>query len=286
MRAILKPSLNPQAVYTTCIDSISDSELRIRLNLITNSLMITATDYEQKADNSQLYTLSPNTCRNSDIVLGSVTKKELKEIYNAHMVPREKPARLYYDSLLFNAPLGHCPYCGYGHASTLDHYLPKTKFPQFSVLPLNLVPACKDCNTGKSSAIVTTIDDQDLHPYFDHQHFITEQWLYANVVQTSPVSICFFVNPPDHWDDISKNRVRAHFKHFNLASRYAVESSSQLASLKGILARYTRQVGQESVRQHLIIEAESSFEQHVNSWQTAMYQALAASEWYCNGGFQ
>ena len=55
----------------------------------------------------------------------------------------------------------------------------------------------------------------------------------------------------------SKKRVQAHFRHFNLASRYAVESCSQLAGLKDVLTKYTQQMGQESVRQHLAIQAEN-----------------------------
>lgn len=286
MRAIERPNLVPQAVYETCINSISDSALRNRLNLITHDLMIAATDYEQKADAIQLFTLAPNTCQNNDPVLGFVTKKELKDIYTNHFVPEKKPARKYYDLLLSKAHLSRCPYCGIGHVSTLDHFLPKSPFPQFSVLPLNLVPACKDCNEGKNATVTSAIDKQDLHPYFDHQHFINDQWLYADIEQSSPITIRFFVNPPNHWNDISKNRVQAHFIHFNLAARYKIEASSELANISGLLTKYLQSYGQASICQHLTMQAENHLSQHVNSWQTALYQALATSTWYCNGGFQ
>jgi len=49
--------------------------------------------------------------------------------------------------------LGCCPYCGLPSNITLDHYLPKSigAFPEYSVLSLNLVPACTPCQTKKSN---------------------------------------------------------------------------------------------------------------------------------------
>lgn len=43
--------------------------------------------------------------------------------------------------------------------------------------------------------------------------------------------------------------------------------------------------GIQGVREHLHREGESRTQAHVNSWQAAMYRALAASDWYCGGGF-
>jgi hypothetical protein len=279
------PNLDPQFVYETCVNSIADDELRNRLNVLSSDIFLAASDYQQKGVAESLYGILPNNNGNDDIALGAVTKKELKSVYSIHMVGSKKPARAIYDQLLSRAPLGRCPFCGVGLASTLDHYLPKTKFPQLSVVPLNLVPACKDCNTGKSAVIATTAAEQCLHPYFDHQNYITEQWLYAEVICTMPPTISFFVQAPIHWDDISRERVQSHFRDFKLGSRYSVEASNQLACLKDTLSRYRELLGVDGVKQHLMIEAKAHFHQHRNSWQTAMFQALYCSDWYCEGGF-
>ncbi|CAD5379365.1 hypothetical protein OF001_U530002 [Pseudomonas sp. OF001] len=151
MRAIAAPNYNIQDVYLTCITSIADESVRNRLDLAKNEIVAAGLDYKTRAENKQLYTIPPNNCGNDETALCSVTKNELKDIYSSHMVGKTKPARIIYDSLLSQAPLGRCPLCGFGHASTLDHYLPKSKFPQFSILPLNLIPSCKDCNTGKGT---------------------------------------------------------------------------------------------------------------------------------------
>ena len=286
MRALEKPTIRHQTVYQTCINSIEDEDLLNRLNLIILDIVFAARNYEQKALMKDLYTIPPNNCDNNETVLGRVTKKELKMVYSSHMVSSSKPARKFYDLLLSGAHLGRCPFCGFGHVYTLDHYLPKSKYPELSVLPLNLVPSCRDCNTGKRATIATTSEDQDLHPYYDHGNFINDQWLYAEIQESSPITITFFVDAPTGWDDVSRARTQSHFEHFKLASRYAVEASNEFAILRDVLIQYEEILGQEGVKQHLQINAQSYASQHTNSWQTAMYQALAVSDWYCGGGFQ
>jgi 5-methylcytosine-specific restriction endonuclease McrA len=285
MRALALPVFDPQVVYQECVNSISNQDLRHRLNLVTSDIVFAANDYQEKAVAKQLYTIPPNNCKNEEIALGLVTKGELKDVYSSHMVVSTKPARAIYDKLLSQAPLGKCPFCGFGHASTLDHYLPKTKYPQLSVFPLNLVPSCKDCNAGKSIATASVAEEQSLHPYFDHQNFINDQWLYAKLIPPAPAIVHFFVKPPEHWSDISKARVQSHFNGFKLASRYSVEASNELASLRGTLAYYWEFSGLNGVTQDLKGRIQSYQSLHRNSWQTAMYQALIASDWYCNGGF-
>ncbi|WP_295934187.1 hypothetical protein [uncultured Xanthomonas sp.] len=62
-----------------------------------------------------------------------------------------------------------CPACGEpGQPNTLDHYLPKELFAEFSITPANLFPMCDTCQGFKG---VLTVDEAGLryfiHPYFD-----------------------------------------------------------------------------------------------------------------------
>ncbi|MEE5154825.1 hypothetical protein V2J87_26115 [Pseudomonas alliivorans] len=42
--------------------------------------------------------------------------------------------------------LDECPYCGYpSPPETLDHFIPKEKWPEFAIFSNNLVPQCRDC---------------------------------------------------------------------------------------------------------------------------------------------
>lgn len=286
MRAINPPNLDIQIVYRACINSIKDDDLSTRLQSIMTNIIQSSSDYGNKALTSMLYTIPPNHCDNDAIALGNVTKKELRAVYSSYFVPATKLARIYYDQLISLAPLGKCPYCGVGYASTLDHYLPKNKFPQLSVTPLNLIPSCKDCNTGKKTSFASTLHEQSLHPYFDHDNFIKDQWLYANVIETTPAIIDYCVIPPSQWNEDDKARVHTHFNDFDLKLKYSIEASNQIAVLRDSLLYAWDTKGFVGVRQQLMLDALAYYLKHPNSWQTAMYQALAKSNWYCNGGFR
>ena len=84
-----------------------------------------------------------------------------------------------------------CPSCGEnGNPGTLDHYLPKTVYPEFAILPLNLVPMCDTCQGAKKAK---TITEQNLrmflHPYFDE--FADLQLVTLTIVApfTSPTCV-------------------------------------------------------------------------------------------------
>jgi len=286
MKAINQPNLSFSDVWQSCIDGIPHEDLKNRFNHINTHLVAQSLEYSQKAPIAELYLMDNFAGTNDDIVSGTITKQELKDLYSLYMVPANKPARTYYDQLKFAAPLNICPFCGFGHVSTLDHYLPKAKFPLISILPINLVPSCADCNKGKSASIATTKSKQCIHPYFDHGQLINEQWVFAEVDETSPASISYYSNPPSNWEEDDKSRVNSHFKDFKLANRYRTQASTELAPLKGELESDFNISGSSGVRTELLKRAEVAKSLHKNHWKTAMFQALANSEWYCTGGFR
>lgn len=64
-----------------------------------------------------------------------------------------------------------CPYCGEEvKPSTLDHYLPKEKFPEYAICLENLVPMCTKCQ-GKDAKGDKVLDENNykyfLHPYYE-----------------------------------------------------------------------------------------------------------------------
>lgn len=287
MRAISAPQLTFEEVFDTCVDSISDQNLVDNLNAIKQQLNATSLDFTSRATRADLFQIPAFTGDENSIVAGQVTKGNLKGLYTYHMVPAKKPARTYYDKLKMSAPFSICPYCGFGHVTTLDHYLAKANYPWFSILPINLVPSCADCNKGKSNSLALSKEAQSLHPYFDHSHFVTEQWLFAEIEQhTSPTSIKFFTNPPEHWPATDKARVRNHFIDFKLASRFKIQSAPELAILKDELEMFYLDKPVQFISQVLHQKYITSRAHQINWWKTALFQALSQDEWYCNGGFR
>lgn len=68
---------------------------------------------------------------------------------------------------LRDLPIGSCPMCGNLTIGTVEHYLPKTPFPEFSVFSWNLVPSCSSCNQKRGSKHANGVSQQLLHPIFD-----------------------------------------------------------------------------------------------------------------------
>lgn len=75
-----------------------------------------------------------------------------------------------------------CPMCGGFGNGTLDHYLPKTSYPEFSFFSNNLVPAC-NCNSLRSNLVKGPArQSRAIHPYFD---FFLDQRLYQSTFDGS-----------------------------------------------------------------------------------------------------
>lgn len=82
--------------------------------------------------------------------------------------PAEEAAQAPILALLRDRTLTLCPMCGEaGTPNTLDHHLPKKHYPDFSILPLNLVPACDICQGHKLERYTGPDGRLFLHPYYD-----------------------------------------------------------------------------------------------------------------------
>lgn len=283
MQKIDKPDLNKIDIYNTCCSSIRNHKEQEDLKNYLYVYLLNGILYDYESCRGHLYRLqsiSKPVINHKNFIKYEDIQDNLKKLYSQQMVPKEKLSRKYYNKLLSLAPLNRCPYCGIGQVSTLDHYLPKTKFPIFSVLPYNLVASCKDCNTGKLASYATTENTQTLHPYYDD--FTSEQWLYARVLQ--PLKIEFYVNPPIAWRQVNKDRVQSHFDNYKLDIRFSVEASNILATLNYKFIQYFS--NSTDIKNELEREYKIHKDLHLNSWKTAMYQALYQNQWYCNEGFR
>lgn len=274
MRVISKPNISPIRAYIACYSSFDDLTKRNNFKAIATHINTQSIQYDTNANNANLYTFPIHI-----LVQNSIAKNDMTTLYNNNMV-KNKRGRKIYDKLLSLAPLSKCPFCGIGTVKTLDHYLPEAKFPTFSVLPYNLVASCRDCNTGKLASYATTQNSQTLHPYYDN--FTTDQWLFARVLQ--PLSIEFFINPPTTWNQLDKDRVNAHFVNYQLGERFSVEAANILADLEAEFTLFNSTPS--DIKLELQKKARSYESRYINSWETAMYQALYQDQWYCSGGYK
>lgn len=285
MKLVAHPSFPYINLINSCIGSIDCADLRDRLQNVLPDLISAGSDYNNSATHSNLFQTVSFSGGDDEIVIGAVTKKELKKLYSAHMVPAAKPSRAFYDDIMILAPLGICPFCGFGHVKTLDHYLPKSKFPLLSIYPLNLVPCCTDCNKGKLAKTATTMGEQCLHPYFSDPLFVNEQWIFATVSHTAPAAVVYHLQRPVSWGFTDFERAKSHFDDYGLAQRFSVQAGTELSTLRGELKFDHASGGVSEVLKTLRKKESAARGVEKNSWKTAMYQALSNDAWFYEGGF-
>jgi len=283
MKGIDRPEVATSEIFDLCIETIQDADLVSRYKSIYPCIQDAEQVYEERVQNSELYKIEPCVEKNREAVVGEVTKKELKNLYTNHLVPKKKPARRIYDQLLNAASGGICPTCGLGHVYTLDHYLVKSKYPLYSILAINLVPACRDCNSGKLASIAISKGCQAFHPYFDQHLIENDQWLYARVVENHAAAIEFYVEAPSYWPPAIAQRANSHFSEFALKNRFGKEASRLLISTSMSIERFSTKTLRFSEIKYQY-GAEKDIE--LNGWRTAFFYALMNSEWYLEDGFR
>jgi len=283
MKKLSSPEFGATDTYSTCVNSVADGALKTKLEACLPEIADQFLGYSEKAAIAELYTIIPAARNNpNQLVIANVTKNELTKLYNNHMLKKEMP-RAIYDSILVAAN-DSCPFCGdIGQPKTLDHYLPKARYPQFSVLPTNLVPSCRDCNTGKSASIYQTPESQILHPYFEDDCFYEEKWVTATVIHSEPVALSFHVAPPNAWDVCRKDRAETHFRDLDLAGRYSIQCVKELTCLIYQRKKSMSALSSNEFRQHLLCVSDGS--PYVNHWKAVMYHALANDEVFCASNF-
>jgi hypothetical protein len=278
VRRLPLPADDAAEVYVLCISKVRNLRLRSRLARVRRHVVAAAAQLSAAGNQHAFYTMKPKKRVGS-----AVTKDEMSAVYELRMARKGAPGRPVYDRLLVAAAHMRCPLCGQRTVSTLDHYMPRRFFPALSVVPINLVPACSDCNKLKLDAVAADENRQLLHPYFDDVDSVT--WLRAVVEESNPTSLEFSVAPPAVWDNVTTERMRHHFSILRLGVLYRSHAAAELLNIKHSISLLFHKAGIDGVREHLLTEAESRRMAQLNSWQAAMYSALASSAWYCGGGF-
>lgn len=279
MKSIPKPTADAREVFDTCISKVRNTNLKDRLVNISSKIGEAAIEYEEKAIHEELHLIEQMD--GVECEGGTVTTDELKAVYTQRMVGG--PGRLYYDQLIIGAEGGVCPFCVHKDVTQLDHHLPKSDYPIFSVLPCNLIPICSDCNKIKDTASPVEPEEQTIHPYFDNVE--NDIWLEALVVERTPVVVAFRVNPPDSWSQLLQDRLHYHFELLELAKLYSNQAASELSDIKGILVTRFNNGGVQNVKNYLEENVISRSAANKNSWKAALYRGLMNSDWFCEGGF-
>lgn len=173
-----------------------------------------------------------------------------------------------------------CPYCGRAFFEELDHYLPKTSYPEFSVLSKNLVPSCGDCNGLKGSKAPNGKDEFFLHPYYDVG--LSDQLLYFEVLppyDTPKIRLKISSGLPTKL----KSRLEFQVRELNLKARLKHEAIRELRSVTEFLGNGKFRTFNELIEYlDRCCESEFSKYQSKNSTPYLLYKSIRNDNNYLN----
>lgn len=275
-------------VIRECAKGIRNDDLKDRLLDSLDDMVANNDQYRKDGSSSQLHTATPSRYQ-----VSRMADRELKWLYDNRLGKSgETGAGKIRGRLLASGPDQRCCYCQQSVATTLDHFVPKTKIPALAIDPWNLVPCCQDCNHKMGYLYGTSAEEEMLHPYFWPQEM--GRWLYANVKVTTNVDASFYAYPDPGLSSTLRKRMVAEFEQLELAVKFKILAARQLKVLRG---RYSNMAGTlskmgvptscmpELVREDLLESAEERKQVDENDLYLALYEGLAASSPYCGGGY-
>lgn len=200
----------------------------------SQSLILHENIYEQYAKEKTLF-----QCEPMDSV-ASVSKDIMRDLYNEDL----KYAEDLREDLYALSP--HvCPICekswGYDD-QTLDHILPKKKFPQYAITPLNLVVTCNGCNKKKNTKYGKNINQGVIHPYFNSMDLSIMLECVLKIINNDIETIIQLKSRDTllaHRNDLSEEsyqRLVYFFDQYKLGERYSILARQ---SLQNIIDMYT-----------------------------------------------
>lgn len=289
MKRLALPNISFNDMLVKCSEGMEQVNVRNSFISVFPTFFAKEQQYQALSLAGNLYAYPKVTpLTNTTPVVGHLTKIKLVNLYENNLRDKDKPARDYYDALLVSSG-ERCPFCGdIGQTKNLDHFLPKAHFPEFSVIPLNLVPSCRDCNMGeKGQAYATVEDDQAIHPYVDKDIFYQEQWVYAEYIDEDDGAVVYFVQCPAAWSQEEKNRAENHFNSLDLANRYSLEAGKHLSEVidqknafVDVILGFNPQATSQAIKDAFVIanlQPVINSGQFSNHWKKVMYQCLANS---------
>lgn len=267
MIKIDKPSVIFKDHYENCVKDKREP-LKTNLKNCYSRIEDATKDYILRAGIGQLFSLDSILPQ-----LSPVKQKELNGVYTVQMVAG--PGRGVYNKILISSSI--CSFCAQRDSKTLDHYLPKSKYPEFSIFPLNLIPCCRDCNSDKREDNTKLEEKQYLHPYYDDISSI--RWLESEVLYASsePPVFKFFVNKDAvGMSETLFKRLEFQFDSLKIDELYSKLAASELSGIEYYLKKHLK--GEIEVKSYLNGMADSKLLMNANSWQAAMYRSMVNNE--------
>ncbi|WP_122047229.1 hypothetical protein [Vibrio atlanticus] len=178
-----------------------------------------------------------------------------------------------------NKELEQCPFCGRPCIPTiLDHFIPKTKWPEYSLYPNNLVNQCSKCSSKKWEHYYCNVNNNAkfIHPLYSNLLSLVE-YRYSisipNPQNMKVANISFNVILPPGLTAIQTARLNLHIESLGICE-YAIEFGYDWY-LKKLRKASKRRVNICSMLQdHIDLESKVPNNMPDNDWLVCLYKEM------------
>lgn len=264
MKTLAVPPVDARQAYTSISATRRPPARRARLLAASESVFAVYARYAGTPDN--LVALQ-----------AAQTPPATPDDLESNYASRSKAARMLKGAIFGHNRGGRCCLCGQAPAATLDHYLPKSEYPVFSILPPNLIPACWRCNHAKGGLFIEAEAALFIHGYFDTLP-TDVRFLYADIDdEDGELTVAFRVDPPAAIGAALAARIQSHFRKLDLADYYLGEAINEVSERRAAIAELVNAGAPASeLRDYFKREARSvAADKGINYWRFAVLDGLA-----------
>lgn len=256
-------SCETEKIFNDCYLSFKKGEIKRVLDKYKDSILNESKVYDEYVpSNIENYKLRDYSKDKDD-------KNQIIKLYTQKFENKDSVGRKYYNIILSNT--SKCPICGYGPVCQLDHFIPKTMYPQLSITPNNLIPICGFCNHEKNDTFKFKYDEIPFHPYFEE---MPETWLECKINFNVGTILNYELYCGKN-DSIYAKKYRSHLSAFNLEVTFCSFSAAMLDDIASMhFNLLNMNVNGDELRKSIIEEKRSAEKNDTNGYKAVLYRAL------------
>lgn len=162
-----------------------------------------------------------------------------------------------------------CQYCTVTPVESLDHYIPKEEFPEYSIHANNLVPCCKTCN-GHKSYVWRGGQGQRLFINFYRDLLLEQQFLFCEVLEDNgEVDFRFYIDNVVGLGQQEFDMIESHFTRLHLRERMRMKANGIISELETTITLSSLPLAD------VIVEVETSATRNFQSYGANYWKSIA-----------
>lgn len=174
-----------------------------------------------------------------------------------------------------------CQYCTLNDVNSFDHIAPKNRYGAYAIHPLNLFPACTECNSYKTANYLENGTCKYINLYKDKLPEV--EYLFVNVdigMQEASIDIQYYLNNQENIENGLFRKIENHYNDLHLFNRFKENSYTEINLLRNLIAKYLKlnlslEKSLEIINENIISESQIF---GINYWKCALKRHLINNE--------